>query len=60
VREAGGIVTDLTGGIRLFETGNVLASNDALHRQFLQYVGDHATYPVAQAASGPGLRPDSV
>lgn len=36
VREAGGIVTDLTGGPRPMETGDLLASNEALHPQFLK------------------------
>ncbi len=57
VREAGGLVTDLAGGSKLFETGNVLASNDVLHRPLLQYVGDKASYPVMTQATGPGLLP---
>jgi myo-inositol-1(or 4)-monophosphatase len=32
VREAGGIVTDLEGGHRLFETGSVLAANSAVSK----------------------------
>jgi myo-inositol-1(or 4)-monophosphatase len=31
LREAGGVVTDLQGGARLLETGDVLAANEALH-----------------------------
>ncbi len=36
VREAGGIVTDLDGGARPMETSTLLASNEALHPQFLK------------------------
>jgi myo-inositol-1(or 4)-monophosphatase len=34
VREAGGFVSDLNGGDRIFETGDVLAANPALHKVF--------------------------
>jgi myo-inositol-1(or 4)-monophosphatase len=36
VREAGGAVTDLSGGARVLETGTVLAANDKLHSQLLK------------------------
>ena len=36
VKEAGGIVTDLDGGARVLETGELLASNEALHPQMLK------------------------
>lgn len=36
VKEAGGVVTDLSGGERMLETGNVLAANEALHPQYLK------------------------
>ena len=36
VKEAGGIVTDLGGGARELETGELLASNEALHPQILK------------------------
>jgi myo-inositol-1(or 4)-monophosphatase len=35
VREAGGYVTDLDGGDKVLETGEVLAANDKLHRPLL-------------------------
>lgn len=38
VREAGGAVTDLSGGARVLETGTVLAANDKLHAQLLKLV----------------------
>ncbi len=40
VKEAGGIVTDLEGGGRILETGDVLASNEALHPQILKLLKD--------------------
>jgi myo-inositol-1(or 4)-monophosphatase len=36
VREAGGIATDLRGGARILETGDVLAANEKLHPQLLR------------------------
>jgi myo-inositol-1(or 4)-monophosphatase len=38
VREAGGVVTDLTGRDRMLETGDILATNDALHKQLLDLI----------------------
>ena len=38
VREAGGAVTDLSGGARVLETGTVLAANDKLHAQLLKLI----------------------
>ena len=35
VREAGGVVTDLSGGDKMFEYGQVLAANSALHKALL-------------------------
>jgi myo-inositol-1(or 4)-monophosphatase len=35
VREAGGVVTDLVGRDRMLETGDILATNDSLHRPLL-------------------------
>ena len=31
VREAGGLVTDITGGEKMVETGGIIAANDVLH-----------------------------
>jgi len=36
VREAGGVATDLAGGERMLETGDILAANEALHPQLLK------------------------
>jgi myo-inositol-1(or 4)-monophosphatase len=38
VREAGGVVTDLAGGDRQFETGNVVAGNVKVHPLMLQRI----------------------
>ncbi len=35
VREAGGLVTDIEGGSRIFETGDVLAGNSAISRALI-------------------------
>ncbi|HEX3675138.1 MAG TPA: inositol monophosphatase family protein [Rhizomicrobium sp.] len=36
VREAGGVITDLTGRDQMLKSGTILASNEALHPQFLK------------------------
>ena len=36
VRESGGYVTDLSGGHRMMETGDLLAANDHLHLPLAQ------------------------
>jgi myo-inositol-1(or 4)-monophosphatase len=42
IREAGGLVTDLDGGDRFLETGNVIAGGAAVHRELLDLIGRHA------------------
>ncbi|SRR5579885_172842 len=42
VREAGGLITDLSGGGRMLETGDVLAANEALHPQILKLLKEAA------------------
>jgi myo-inositol-1(or 4)-monophosphatase len=39
VREAGGFVTDLSGGRKMLSGGGVLASNGALHEDLMRLVG---------------------
>ena len=40
VREAGGVITDLTGGQKMLESGDILASNETLHPQYLKLLRD--------------------
>ncbi len=42
VREAGGFVTDLEGGEAMFATGEILAGNEAIHRELLRLLKDAA------------------
>jgi myo-inositol-1(or 4)-monophosphatase len=35
IREAGGFITDLAGGDRFLDSGEVVAGNEAMHRQLL-------------------------
>jgi len=49
VREAGGFVTDLSGGRKMFSGGGVLATNTALHEDLMRLVG--AASASAGAAS---------
>ena len=41
VREAGGVVTDISGGERHFETGNVVAAGIKLHAEMLRIIKPH-------------------
>ena len=38
IREAGGFVTDLDGGDAMLETGDIVAGNEAVHRQLLAHL----------------------
>jgi myo-inositol-1(or 4)-monophosphatase len=40
VREAGGVVTDMDGGQKMLESGDILSSNEALHPQYLKLLRD--------------------
>ncbi len=40
VKEAGGMVSDLVGGERMLASGDILASNPALHPQYLKLLKD--------------------
>ncbi|MFI0459847.1 MAG: inositol monophosphatase family protein, partial [Candidatus Thiodiazotropha endolucinida] len=41
VREAGGLVTDIGGGERYLETGNVIAGNIKVHNAMLKCILPH-------------------
>ena len=41
IKEAGGIVTDITGGERYQETGNIIAGNLKLHKILLKTIQPH-------------------
>ncbi len=41
VKEAGGVVTDLSGGEKYLDTGNVVAASVGLHKQMLDIVKSH-------------------
>lgn len=52
IREAGGIITNLDGGVDFYRQGNLLAGTPGVHRDLLRVVGQHAseallTAPVA-------------
>jgi myo-inositol-1(or 4)-monophosphatase len=42
VREAGGYVTDLAGGDAPFVTGNIVAGNEAIHRELMRMLKESA------------------
>ena len=56
VREAGGFVTDLGGGRKMFSGGGVLASNAQLHGDLQKLIASAAWYRVQQHP-GPSIRP---
>jgi len=43
VREAGGFATDGEGGDGIFETGTIVAGNEAIHRRLMAVLGDTPT-----------------
>ena len=38
IREAGGFVTDMKGGDAMFESGGIVAGNEAIHRELLTLI----------------------
>ena len=50
IREAGGSITDLDGGGRHLDTGNVIAGGPAVHAELLAAVGRHADESRVDAA----------
>ena len=52
VREAGGFVTDLTGGRKMFTGGGVLASNTALHEPLIGFVASAPREPAVVSPPG--------
>jgi myo-inositol-1(or 4)-monophosphatase len=51
VREAGGFVTDLDGRDDMLKTGDILAGNEAIHRELLQVLKQSSrTSPAARSA----------
>lgn len=43
VREAGGIVTDFSGGERFWESGNIVGASPGVHREILDIIGHHTS-----------------
>jgi myo-inositol-1(or 4)-monophosphatase len=43
IREAGGVVTDFSGGDRFFERGNIIGAPEAVHSELLELVGRHTS-----------------
>ena len=41
VQEAGGVVSDIGGGSRHLETGNVITANIRLHREIVEVIRPH-------------------
>jgi myo-inositol-1(or 4)-monophosphatase len=52
IQEAGGIVTDLEGGDKHFETGNLLAANPKLHQAMRAVIEPHLTAGLRHSAGG--------
>jgi myo-inositol-1(or 4)-monophosphatase len=43
IQEAGGMVSDLEGGDRFFETGSIVTANPKLHQPMLELIRPHLT-----------------
>jgi len=43
VTEAGGVVTDFSGGQRWLERGNIVGASPGVHRELLEIIGRHVT-----------------
>jgi myo-inositol-1(or 4)-monophosphatase len=43
IQEAGGIVSDLSGGDRFLDNGQILAANPKLHHAMLETITPHMT-----------------
>jgi myo-inositol-1(or 4)-monophosphatase len=43
VEEAGGVVSDFSGGQRWFERGNILGSSRGVHKELLEIIGRHVS-----------------
>ena len=41
VREAGGVVTDVTGGGSFLETGEIVAAGGGIHAAMIEITGQH-------------------
>ena len=52
VQEAGGIVTDLEGGARHFETGSIVCGNPKLHAPMLELIKPHLTDDLRNRTAG--------
>jgi myo-inositol-1(or 4)-monophosphatase len=53
IQEAGGIVTDLEGGDKPFETGNVIAANPKLHQIMREIIAPHLADGLRYRAADP-------
>jgi myo-inositol-1(or 4)-monophosphatase len=53
VQEAGGMVSDFSGGQRFLETGHIAAGNPKIHPQLLQYIQPHLPSGFARESGAP-------
>lgn len=53
IQEAGGLVTDLEGGNKFFETGGIVAANPRLHQTMIGLIGPHLTDQLRYRALDP-------
>ena len=55
IREAGGVVTDLDGGDRFLDTGNIIAGGAAVHRDLRAAIARHADEARVEASDPRGV-----
>lgn len=53
IQEAGGIVSDLEGGDKYFETGGIVAANPKLHQLMVGLIEPHLTSPLRYRVADP-------
>ena len=51
IQEAGGVVSDLDGGDRYVETGNIVAGSPGVHRDLLELVAEHTSEAHLESVS---------
>jgi myo-inositol-1(or 4)-monophosphatase len=54
VREAGGYATDVDNGHTMFDTGSIVAGNQAVHKALLEILGGSRREPAAAASPATG------
>ncbi|HEU4889829.1 MAG TPA: inositol monophosphatase family protein, partial [Thermoanaerobaculia bacterium] len=55
VTEAGGVVSDFSGGQRWLERGNIVGASTGVHSELMQVIGRHVTEDQLDHRKGPRI-----